>query len=61
VANLHHSGRLANMMELASQGPNDEAAMEFGLRIGSLGNIRTTTTLKTFTEEEIGRVIRKLT
>ena len=42
------------------EAPNDEAAMEFGLRVGSLGNIRTTT-LKAFTEEEIGRVIGKLT
>src|ERR687892_1428518 len=41
------------------EAPNDEAAMEFGLRVGSLGNIRTTT-LKAFTEEEIGRVIGKL-
>jgi uncharacterized protein with GYD domain len=23
--------------------PNDEAAMEFGLKVGSIGNIRTTT------------------
>jgi uncharacterized protein with GYD domain len=42
------------------EAPNDEAAMEFGLRVGSLGNIRTTT-LKAFTEEEIGRIIGKLT
>ncbi len=42
------------------EAPNDEAAMEFELRVGSLGNIRTTT-LKAFTEEEIGRVIGKLT
>ena len=39
--------------------PNDEAAMEFGLRVGSLGNTRTTT-LKAFTEEEIARVVDKL-
>ncbi len=25
------------------EAPNDEAAMEFGLKVGSLGNIRTTT------------------
>jgi uncharacterized protein with GYD domain len=42
------------------EAPNDEAAVEFGLRVGSLGNIRTTT-LKAFTEEEIGKVIGKLT
>ena len=42
------------------EAPNDEAAMEFGLRVGSLGNIRTTT-LKAFTEEEIGSIIGKLT
>jgi uncharacterized protein with GYD domain len=40
------------------EAPDDEAAMEFGLRVGSLGNVRTTT-LKAFTED-IGRVISKL-
>ena len=41
------------------EAPNDEAAMEFGLRVGSLGNTRTTT-LTAFTEEEITRVVGKL-
>ena len=41
------------------EAPNDEAAMEFGLRVGSLGSIRTTT-LKAFTEEEIANVVNKL-
>ncbi len=41
------------------EAPNDEAAMEFGLRVGSLGNVRTTT-LRAFTEEEIAKVINKL-
>jgi uncharacterized protein with GYD domain len=41
------------------EAPNDEAAMEFGIRVGSLGNVRTTT-LKAFTEEEIARVVGKL-
>ena len=41
------------------EAPNDEAAMEFGLRVGSLGNTRTTT-LKAFTEEEIVKVVNKL-
>jgi uncharacterized protein with GYD domain len=41
------------------EAPNDDAAMEFGLRVGSLGNVRTTT-LKAFTEEEIARVVDKL-
>jgi uncharacterized protein with GYD domain len=41
------------------EAPNDEAAMEFGLRVGSLGNVRTTT-LKAFTEEEIAKVINRL-
>jgi uncharacterized protein with GYD domain len=41
------------------EAPNDEAAMHFGLKIGSLGNIRTTT-LKAFTEEEVASVIDKL-
>jgi uncharacterized protein with GYD domain len=41
------------------EAPNDEAAMEFELKVGSLGNIRTTT-LRAFTEEEIARVVDKL-
>ena len=41
------------------EAPNDEAAMEFGLKVGSLGNVRTTT-LRAFTEEEIARVVDKL-
>ncbi len=41
------------------EAPNDEAAMEFGLKVGSLGNVRTTT-LRAFTEEEIAKVINKL-
>ena len=39
--------------------PNDEAAMEFGLKAGSLGNIRTST-LRAFTEEDMARVVDKL-
>jgi uncharacterized protein with GYD domain len=41
------------------EAPNDEAAMEFGLKVGGLGNVRTTT-LRAFTEEEIARVVNKL-
>jgi uncharacterized protein with GYD domain len=41
------------------EAPNDEAAMEFGLKVGSFGNVRTTT-LRAFTEEEIAKVINKL-
>ena len=41
------------------EAPNEEAAMEFGLKVGSLGNTRTTT-LKAFTEEEIAKVVNKL-
>ncbi|MDQ4015157.1 MAG: GYD domain-containing protein [Thermoproteota archaeon] len=41
------------------EAPNEEAAMQFGLKIGSLGNIRTTT-LRAFAEEEIASVIDKL-
>ena len=41
------------------EAPNDEAAMEFGIRIGNIGNVRTTT-LRAFTEEEIARVVDKL-
>jgi uncharacterized protein with GYD domain len=41
------------------EAPSDEAAMEFNLKLGSLGNVRTTT-LRAFTEEEITKVINKL-
>jgi uncharacterized protein with GYD domain len=41
------------------EAPNDEAAMEFGLKTGSLGNVRTTT-LRAFTEEEMAKVTDKL-
>ena len=41
------------------EAPHDEAAMEFGLKLGSLGNVRTTT-LKAFTGEEIAKVVNKL-
>jgi uncharacterized protein with GYD domain len=41
------------------EAPNDEAAMEFELKVGSRGNIRTTT-LRAFTEEEIARVVDKI-
>jgi uncharacterized protein with GYD domain len=41
------------------EAPSDAAAMEFGLKVGSLGNVRTTT-LRAFTEEDIARVIDKL-
>ena len=41
------------------EAPDDEAAMQFGLKVGSLGNVRTTT-LRAFTEEEIARVVNKL-
>jgi uncharacterized protein with GYD domain len=41
------------------EAPNDEAAMEFELRVASLVNVRTTT-LKAFTEEEIARLVDKL-
>ena len=36
-----------------------EAAMEFELKVGRLGNVRTTT-LRAFTEEEIAKIIGKL-
>jgi uncharacterized protein with GYD domain len=41
------------------EAPNDEAAMQFELKVGSLGNVRTTT-LKAFTEEEIAKLVDKL-
>ncbi|HEX5979392.1 MAG TPA: GYD domain-containing protein [Nitrososphaeraceae archaeon] len=41
------------------EAPNEEAAMQFGLKVGSLGNIGTTK-LRAFIEEEIVSVIDKL-
>ena len=40
------------------EAPNDEAAMQFGLKVGSLGIIRTTT-FRAITEEEIASVVDK--
>jgi uncharacterized protein with GYD domain len=40
------------------EAPNDEAAMQFGLKVGSLGIIRTTT-FRATTEEEIASVVDK--
>ena len=39
--------------------PDDEAAARFGLRVGSLGNIRTTT-LRAFAENEYRELIASL-
>jgi uncharacterized protein with GYD domain len=39
--------------------PNEEAAMEFGLKVADVGHIRTTA-LKAFTEEEIANIIDNL-
>jgi uncharacterized protein with GYD domain len=39
------------------EAPNDEAAMELNLKVGSLGNVRTTT-LRAFTEEEIAKIVQ---
>ena len=41
------------------EAPNDEAVMEYGLKVGSWGNVRTTT-LRAFTKEEIAKIIDKL-
>lgn len=41
------------------EAPDDEATMEFELKVGSLGNVRTST-LRAFTEEEIARVVDRL-
>ena len=41
------------------EAPNEEASMQFELKVGSLGNIRTTK-LRAFIEEEIVSVIDKL-
>ena len=39
--------------------PSDELAMTFALAMGSAGNVRTTT-LKAFTKEEFGEIVKKL-
>jgi len=39
--------------------PHDEAPMQFGVKLGRLGNIRTTT-LRAFAEEEIVSVVDNL-
>ncbi len=41
------------------EGTSDEAAMTFLLRLGSLGNVRSTT-LKAFTKEELAEMVKKL-
>jgi len=42
-----------------SEAPSDEVAMTFGLALGSLGNVRTTS-LKAFTKEEFAAMVKKL-
>ncbi len=39
--------------------PSDEIAMTFALAVGSLGNARSTT-LKAFSKEEFGEIVKKL-
>ena len=39
--------------------PNDELAMTFNLALGMKGNVRTTT-LKAFTADEFGEIVKKL-
>jgi uncharacterized protein with GYD domain len=41
------------------EAPSDEAALEFELKLGSLGNVKTNT-LKAFNKEEIARVLDML-
>lgn len=41
------------------EAPSDQAAMTFALRLGSGGNVKTTT-LKAFTREELAEMIKKL-
>ena len=41
------------------ESPNDETAMAFLLRLGALGNVKTTT-LKAFTQEEFAEMVMKL-
>jgi len=42
-----------------AEAPSDEVAMAFMLAMGAAGNIRTTT-LKAFTPEEFGKIVKKL-
>ena len=42
-----------------SEAPSDEAVMTFLLALGSLGNVKTTT-MKAFTKEQFGDLIKKL-
>jgi uncharacterized protein with GYD domain len=42
-----------------TEAPNDEAATAFILKLGSLGNVRTTT-LKAFTTEEFAEIVKNL-
>ena len=42
------------------EAPNEEAAIEFELKVGSWGNVRTNATLKAFAQEEDARVVDKL-
>mgnify|MGYP003434439156 CR=1 FL=1 len=46
-------------LALLSELPDDEAAAKFALRVGSLGNVRTTT-LRAFTEDEYRAIITAL-
>jgi uncharacterized protein with GYD domain len=39
--------------------PNDEVAMAFAMKLGSAGNVRTTT-LKAFTKEEFAEIVKKV-
>ncbi len=39
--------------------PSDEIATTFALAVGSLGNVRSTT-LKAFSKEEFGEIVKKL-
>jgi uncharacterized protein with GYD domain len=41
------------------EGLTDEALLSLGLKIGSLGNVRTTT-LKAFTTKEFAEIVKKL-
>jgi uncharacterized protein with GYD domain len=41
------------------EAPSDEVAMTFLVRLGALGNVRTTT-FKAFTKEEFAEIVKKL-
>jgi len=44
---------------IIGEAPSDEAVMTYGLALGSLGNVRSTT-MKAFTKEQFADLVKKL-